>query len=642
MIRKAGAAFALAFTALVVLAPAGPAAAGPGSGSGIAVSPPKVTPGQLRFVLSGVGLAEDGKLTAGNVAVAVDGEPLAVKVEDAAGTPRAEMPSRGVIVAVDTSSATAGTPLADAEVAAFEFVDTLPEDVAVGLVAYGDTAQLVQPLTYDRSEFRTAAGTLTAKGGSAVYDGVRQAVTAFGTGYAQRRVVLLAAGPDTRSTATAQEAAAALGKDGIALDVVGYGAGDPGTAVTGLATGSGGQVVAAAGGSKLTDALAGLAGRFPAPVVVTATVPAALSGHASTVEVTVAAGGEPVATTVPVTFALDPAASQLQTVTLRMLPTILLIGAMVVIGVAVALAAFATAYQLLGRSVLHQRLRDIDRFTGERPASAPVAKPEGSALLRTALAVSERAVQRQGRAGIELALERAGLALRPAEWLLVRGIVAVITAALLLLMLPWFVAVPVGLLLGWFLSGRYLKFQAGRRTRKFGDLLPEALQLVVGALRSGFSLLQAIDAVVREGPEPVAGEFGRAMAEIRLGGDLEDALERTAERNANRDLSWLVMAIRIQREVGGNLSEVLDTAVETMRERGRLTRHVRALSAEGRLSAYILIGMPIVLSGFLFMFRGEYLRPMYTTPVGIAMLLGAAVMLGIGAFVISRLIKVEV
>src|SRR6185437_2866651 len=154
-----------------------------------------------------------------------------------------------------------------------------------------------------------------------------------------------------------------------------------------------------------------------------------------------------------------------------------------------------------------------------------------------------------------------------------------------------------------------------------------ALQLVVGALRSGFTLQQAVDALVREGPDPVAGEFSRALAEIRLGGDLEDALDRVAARNSSRDLAWLVMAIRIQREVGGNLSEVLETAVETMRERGRLRRHVRALSAEGRLSAYVLVGMPVVLSIWMFLVRRSYLKPLYTEPLGIAMLVAAAVML---------------
>jgi tight adherence protein B len=313
------------------------------------------------------------------------------------------------------------------------------------------------------------------------------------------------------------------------------------------------------------------------------------------------------------------------------------------VGLALAVGGFAVMNLLLGRSALRRRLQEIGLFTGSKmPQTTPGETADGNALMRAALAVSDRAVQRQGRSSIEQALDRAALALRPAEWMLIRGVVTIVTAAVLLLMLPWYLALPLGGLAGWLGTGKYLKRRANRRARKFADLLPEALNLVVGALRSGFSLLQSIDAVVREGPEPVAGEFGRAMAEIRLGGDLEDALERTAERNASEDLAWLVMAIRIQREVGGNLSEVLETAVETMRERGRLARHVRALSAEGRLSAYVLVGMPIALSAFLFAFRGEYLRPMYTEVLGILMLCGAGVLLAVGAFVINRMVKVEV
>ena len=140
----------------------------------------------------------------------------------------------------------------------------------------------------------------------------------------------------------------------------------------------------------------------------------------------------------------------------------------------------------------------------------------------------------------------------------------------------------------------------------------------------------------------MAGEFGRAVAEIRLGGELEDALERTAARNNSRDLAWLVMAIRIQREVGGNLSEVLETAVETMRERGRVTRHVRALSAEGRMSAYVLIGLPICLGLYMFLVRRDYVRPLFSTTLGLLMLVGAGIMLGLGTFWMSRVIKVEV
>ncbi|MFC7481390.1 type II secretion system F family protein [Luedemannella flava] len=147
---------------------------------------------------------------------------------------------------------------------------------------------------------------------------------------------------------------------------------------------------------------------------------------------------------------------------------------------------------------------------------------------------------------------------------------------------------------------------------------------------------------MRETPEPLSQEFGRALTEYRLGGDLADALERVAARTGNRDLTWALMAVRIQREVGGNLAEVLQTAVETMRERGRLRRHVRSLSAEGRLSAYVLIGLPIVLAVFMFLTRRDYLMPLFTDPLGVVMLLVGVTLLVAGIFWIVRVVKVEV
>ncbi|OJF11973.1 hypothetical protein BG844_23235 [Couchioplanes caeruleus subsp. caeruleus] len=259
------------------------------------------------------------------------------------------------------------------------------------------------------------------------------------------------------------------------------------------------------------------------------------------------------------------------------------------------------------------------------------------------MVVSERAVREPDRRQrLELALDRAGSSLRPAEWQLIRLGCAVGGAVALLPLVSWWAAVPGGMLAGWCGSGLYLRLRAARRTRAFADQLPDALQLLVGSLRSGFSLPQSLDALVRDGAEPIAEELGRALAETRLGGDLEESLERVAERNASQDLTWLVMAIRIQREVGGSLSEVLETAVTTMRERARLHRHVRALSAEGRLSALILLSMPIVLGAWMFVFRREYLRPLYTEPLGLLMLGTSVTGILIGALWLRKLVKVEV
>lgn len=129
-------------------------------------------------------------------------------------------------------------------------------------------------------------------------------------------------------------------------------------------------------------------------------------------------------------------------------------------------------------------------------------------------------------------------------------------------------------------------FRISRRRSAFADQLPDVLQLVAGALQTGFSLPQALDAVVRENSQPAAGEFSRALAETRIGGELEGAMNKVADRMNSTDLRWTVMAIAIHRQVGGNLVEVLRNTVDTMRERAQMRRQVRALSAEGRLSAY--------------------------------------------------------
>jgi len=237
-------------------------------------------------------------------------------------------------------------------------------------------------------------------------------------------------------------------------------------------------------------------------------------------------------------------------------------------------------------------------------------------------------------------LDQAGMSLKPHEWVLLRVCVMITAGAMLFLVASW-VGVFFGLVIGWLFTMLYRLIRVERRTQTFADQLPDVLQLVVGSLRSGFSLPQAFDAMVRESSGIVAAEFGRAMAEQRLGADISDALERAAARTRSEDLQQAVIAVRIQREVGGNLAEVLQNTVDTMRERGRLRRHVRALSAEGRLSAWILIGLPIVLATFMYIFRRAYLRPLITERLGITMLLVGLVLFVVGIIWMTRVIRVD-
>jgi Flp pilus assembly protein TadB len=283
----------------------------------------------------------------------------------------------------------------------------------------------------------------------------------------------------------------------------------------------------------------------------------------------------------------------------------------------------------------------LERY-GPRHVPAP-ADAEGR-VARTAVGWAAQLLRSSNaEQGLAQRLDLAGIARTPAEWALLGGCAClVLTATVTVLDGNIVIAALVGFLAGWLGMRLAVSVRIARRRAAFSDQLPDVLQLIAGSLKAGFSLPQALVSVVREDTQPAAGEFSRALAEARVGVDMEVALEGVANRMDSDALRWTVMAIRIQREVGGNLAEVLVTTVGTMRERAYLHRHVRGLSAEGRLSAYILLALPVLVGGWLFASDRNYMRPLYTTGLGLLMLVGAAVLFVLGAAWMRVLIKVEV
>ena len=168
------------------------------------------------------------------------------------------------------------------------------------------------------------------------------------------------------------------------------------------------------------------------------------------------------------------------------------------------------------------------------------------------------------------------------------------------------------------------------------------LTLVASSLATGFSLPQALDAVAKDAADPSAKEFARALAETRIGADIADSLERMSDRMESPNMRWTAMAIRIQREVGGNLAETLRTTAKTLREREELQRHVRGLSAEGRLSAYILIALPIGIFFYTMQTNREYIELLWTRPLGLIMMAVGVVQLVIGWFWMKKTVEVKV
>ena len=152
-----------------------------------------------------------------------------------------------------------------------------------------------------------------------------------------------------------------------------------------------------------------------------------------------------------------------------------------------------------------------------------------------------------------------------------------------------------------------LGMMTSRRQRAFDDQLHDAMQLMSGSLRAGHSLLQALDGVSQEMPQPASEEFARVINETRVGRDMAEALDETAARMDSKDITWVAQAIAINRQIGGNLAEVLDKVGGTIRERGQISRQVKALSAEGKLSAIVLMALPFGVGGFLLLTNPGYL-----------------------------------
>jgi tight adherence protein B len=274
-----------------------------------------------------------------------------------------------------------------------------------------------------------------------------------------------------------------------------------------------------------------------------------------------------------------------------------------------------------------------------------VAPPPPTSALAGAGAVAGAAVEKvlvkRGRlAAGAAALERAGMSTSLPDFVLTVGLVTLGGTALGFLLagpvlgLPALVGVPLGARL-------LLKLRTSRRRAAFADQLDDSLQLMASSLRAGHSLLRAVDAVSQDAGSPTADEFARIVNETRMGRDLDDALDDVAERMGSDDFTWVAQAIAIHREVGGNLAEVLDTVGHTIRERNAIRRQVKALSAEGKLSAAVLMSLPFGIIAFISMTNPGYLAKFTESFIGYGMLAVAAVMMLVGGLWLKKTVRIQ-
>lgn len=583
------------------------------------------------------------------------GRPVELTVD-----PITRAPRRAMLV-VDTSGSMGEERMQVARSAAVAFIKAAPKDVLIGLVSFANTAGVDVPVTADRQRLLGTVRALQSDGETALYAAVHVAVQSLGA-EGERSIILLSDGGDTVAKNKASEgslAAAALKKAGIRAEVVGFKTDETDNKVLASFAAAGGGTVVAAGNDKAVDAAFRAAAkaldnqvrwRLTPPADLTGTQELVLSGTAGArafrAATTVDLGSLRTATTPQAPVAgVELAAPSGRSSTFEgpgmtwMLPLALVALLLGIFGVVAAL--LAPAFQ----SSRARRVAGVEVYLPERDPHLHKRgeKSTKSALTTSLIAFGDRRMEARKSTGRTMArIERADLPLRPGEWWLLRVAAIFVGAALGFLLLGGWIGLVIGLVLGMVLPAIALRVLAARRAKKFDNQLPDALSLVASSLGAGFSLHQALDAVAKDSADPLAKEFSRALAEARIGAEVSDALERVGQRMDSENMRWTSMAIEIQRSVGGNLATTLRTTAQTIRDRHSLARHVAALSAEGKLSTYILVGLPIAMFVYMLIVNRPYVALLWTTFIGLAMLVAAVVLLFVGIFWMSKTVKVEV
>lgn len=608
----------------------------------------EATNGSLHVVFSAAGLAASETIDPASVKLTLDGQRLDAKVESASAA--TTVVERKAVLAIDTSgSMNINNRIGAARNAALAYLSKVPADVAVGLVTFSDTAVVRVPPTKNRAVVRNAVQRLVATGNTALYDAVSKALGVLGrTG--DRSILVLSDGKDEGSRTSLAADVAALRAAKTPVNAVLLGDTSAQQALLTLSNAAGGRVVSARAAADLTQAFEQQARASDKDILVTAVIPDRYTGGEAPVTVSATAAGAQISDTALAINLQSNAAAKTDPAAFGPRPvkpikgllrhkTVMYAGLIALfVGIGAVLAFALNGIASRPESMRGRLSPFVDTGTPRRKAK------EDRSMRATALDFADEIVKQQGlEETLARKLEAGGVPLKASEWLIIHLGIALVLPLLVLLITNFNLVMTILAVVTGILGPLvYLTIKSSLRTRAFLAQLPDTLQLISGSLSAGYSLPQAVDAVVRQGSPPISDELHKALVEARLGAPIEDAMDDVADRMGSKDFAWVVMAIRVQRQVGGNLAEVLATTAATLRERERLRRQVQVLSAEGRLSAYILFGLPIVFALYLLAVRPGYLSPLWHDPIGWVLLGGMAILLTVGGFWLRKVVTVEV
>lgn len=578
--------------------------------------------GRLEPVASNFALTENGEL------VDIDVEPITSLVD--------------VIVVLDTSGSMQGQALDAATTAASNFIEQLPTDAKVGVVSFGATAKVEALPDFDHAPALQSLAALRGRGETSLWDALVLAADVAEEADADRPyIVVLSDGDDTVSAATQDSAGARLREAGAGLYAIAIESPDAdGASLDETVSAVGGQFFATDDIEELDQLYVDIAARLSSryrltydssteldrSIVISVAADGAIATASTTIAGSTAPIVEPSPRPAPVLNIAD--SDQLGAVAVEG-PGLLGGSTSRLIGFGALFGAFIILALLMlvpATQVRLDRAAGADRVAGLNS--------------RVTAATDRFVADRDSEGELDGALDAAGINLRPGEFVLLSlvGIVTISLAASALAGLIVGVAVALMTTIGLYL---YLTLRMSRRRDRFADQLTETLAIMSGSLRAGRGLPQAVELVAQEAPSPTSDQFRRIVFETRVGRDVTTAMMSTAQRMKSEDLEWVTRAVDVNRELGGDLTEVLDNVADTIRDRRRIARQVRALSAEGRASGWVMLALPVLMFLFLLWRTPDSAGLLLSTLLGQLMLGVAAMGMVFGYIWIRKLVNLK-
>jgi tight adherence protein B len=542
--------------------------------------------------------------------------------------------SYGTILAVDASDSMHGAPSAAAIAAARSFVARRNPNQQIGVIAFNGSVNVLQLPTLNQASLDAALAQAPALSyGTRIYDALIRSLVLLESGHiSSGSIVLLSDGADLGSKSRLESVLRRATRDHVRVFTVGLrsGAFDP-QALQQIASGTGGSYGEASSASQLAPIYAGLGGRLASEYLLQYRSSARPGTHVDVSVSIVGAGSASASYVVPTPSRLAPYHQSA-------LSRFLLSGASLVL--LAFLVATLLAWMIV-RVLRNPAPTVVDRVrafstSGSRPAPT---EDESSQSPRSRAAANPSGAYERYRARLDGEFEIAEITISPGMYLLATALLTVVAAVALATISAPFVLLAVLVPLfarGWVTR----KLEKVRDT--FADQLPGTLQLLASALRSGHSFSGALSVVVDEAPEPSKREFKIVLADDQLGILSETSLRRVSKRMSSREMEQVALLAELQRIAGGNSAEVLDTVVETIRERGDLRRLARTLTAQGRMARWILSLMTVALALFLWVAQPELIVPFVQSSIGQIALVMCALMAVAGSLWIKRIVEIKV